>query len=99
MMAVALGVGDPDQRAEREILLHTEAGLTRQVLAGDKELFALPAPLGGARRVDDRLVDPLAGFGGDAAIAERARRRECVIGLVGFVDDEIAPSERAELTL
>ena len=38
MMAVALGMGDADQRAERKILLHGEAGLAGQVLAGDEEL-------------------------------------------------------------
>ena len=41
MMPVALGVGDTDQGAEREILLHGQAGLTGQVLAGDEEFFAL----------------------------------------------------------
>ena len=96
MMAVALGVGDADQRAEREILLHGKPGLTGQVLAGDKEFLAARAPFGGAGRVDDRLVDALAGFRGDAAIAERARRRERVIGIVGLVDDEIVGRERAE---
>ncbi len=33
MVAVALGVGDADQCAKREVLLHAEAGLTGQVLA------------------------------------------------------------------
>ena len=99
MMAVALGMGDADQRAEREILLHAEAGLTGQVLAGDEEPFAARAPFGGAGRVDDRLVDALAGFRGDAAIAERARHRERVVGIVGLVDDEVAPRQRAERRL
>ena len=34
MMAVALGVADADQRAEREVLLHAKSGLAGQVLAG-----------------------------------------------------------------
>src|SRR5438094_6630615 len=75
MVAVALGMGDADQCAKREVLLHAEAGLTGQVLARYEESFAARAPFGGAGRIDDRLVDPLAGFGGDAAITKRARRR------------------------
>ena len=99
MMAVALGMGDADQRAERQILLHAEPGLAGQVLAGDEEFFAFRAPFRGAGRVDDRLVDALAGFRRDAAIAERARRRERVVGIVGLVDDEIAaaPARRAAI--
>ena len=91
MMTVALGMGDAEQRAERQILLHGKAGLAGQILAADE--IALPgrAPSGGARGVDDRLVEPLAGFRRDAAIAERLRRRERVIGIVGFVDDDVAP--------
>ncbi len=42
MVTVALGMGDADQSAEREILLHGKPGLTGQVLAGDEEIFALP---------------------------------------------------------
>ena len=38
VMAVALGVGDADQGAEREVLLHGETGLAGEVLAGDEEL-------------------------------------------------------------
>src|SRR3954468_2795621 len=41
MMPVALGMGDTNQGAEREILLHAQAGLTGQVLAGDEEFFTL----------------------------------------------------------
>src|SRR3978361_2025733 len=36
MVAVALGMGDADQGAECEVLLHAEAGLAGQVLAGDE---------------------------------------------------------------
>src|SRR5213596_3162150 len=99
MVAVALGMGDADQCAKREILLHAEADLTGQVLARYEEFFAARAPFGGAGRIDDRLVDPLAGFGGDAAITKRARRRKCIIGIVGFVDDEIAAGQRTERRL
>src|SRR5258708_4900542 len=93
MMAVALGMGDADQGPEREILLHAETGLTGQVPAGDEVPSACRAPFGGARRIDDRLVDALARFGGDAAIAERARYRKRFIAIVRFVDDESAASE------
>ena len=99
MMAVALGMGDADQRAEREILLHRQSRLAGQVLAGDETLLAASAPLGRAGCVDDRLVDALAGFRGNAAIAERPRHRERVIGIVGLVDDEVAPRQRAERRL
>src|SRR6202790_5565028 len=70
MVAVALGVGDADQGAKREVLLHAKAGLTGQILAGDKESFVFGAPFRSTRGVDDRLVNPLAGFGGNPAIAE-----------------------------
>ena len=41
MMTVAFGMGDADQGAEREVLLHAQAGLTGQVLAGDEEFFTV----------------------------------------------------------
>ena len=49
MMAVALGMGDADQRAKRQILLHAEAGLAGQVLAAMKALS--PSALHLAARV------------------------------------------------
>src|SRR6478735_9707722 len=70
MMAVALGVGDAEQRAKRQILLHAKAGLAGQILAGDESLVTFGAPFGGAGGVDDGFVDALAGFRRDAAIAE-----------------------------
>ena len=42
MVAVALGMGDADQRAEREILLHRKARLAGQILAGDEDTFRRP---------------------------------------------------------
>ena len=99
MVAVTLGMGDADQRAEREILLHRQSRLAGQILAGDEAFFAASAPFGRTGRVDHRLVDALAGFRGDAAIAERPRDRERVIGIVGLVDDEVAPRQRAERRL
>src|SRR5258706_3091204 len=99
VMTVALGMGDADQCTKREVLLDAKAGLTGQVLARYEESFAARAPFGGAGRIDDRLVDPLAGFGGDAAIAERARRRKCVVRIVRLVDDEIALRKRAKRRL
>ena len=53
VMAVALRMGDADEGAEREILLHRQSRLASQVLAGDKTLLAARAPFGRARRVDD----------------------------------------------
>src|SRR5258705_8019933 len=79
VVTVALSMGDADQCAKREVLLDAEAGLTRHVLARYEEPFAARAPFDGAGRIDDRLVDPLAGFGGDAAITKCARRRKRVI--------------------
>ena len=96
MVAVALGMGDTDQGAEREVLLHGEPGLAGQVFARDEIFVALRAPFGRARRVDDRLVETFAGFRGDAAIAERTCRRKRVIGIVPLVDDEVAPRKPAE---
>ena len=42
MVAVALGMGDADQRAEREILLHRQSRLAGQVLAGDEDTSRRP---------------------------------------------------------
>src|SRR3954471_2735665 len=44
VMAVALGMRRAEQRAEREILLHAEAGLAGEILAGDEMRRALRAP-------------------------------------------------------
>src|SRR5438128_2263198 len=96
VVPVALGMGDADQGPERQILLHGKTGLAGEVLARDKMLGALRAPFRGARGVDDGLVDALAGFRRDAAIAERAGGRKGIVGIVGLVDDEIAFCERAE---
>ena len=62
VMAIALGVGDADQRAERQILLHGKARLTGEVLARNEAFFARCAPLGRAGGVDHRLVDAFAGL-------------------------------------
>ena len=43
VMAVALGMGDADEGAEREILLHGEARLAGQVLAGRRRTCSPPA--------------------------------------------------------
>src|SRR5258706_1215806 len=99
VMTVALGMGDANQCAKREVLLDAEAGLTGEVLSRYEKPFAARAPFGGAGCVDNRLVDALARFRGDAAITKRARRRKRLIGIVGFVDDEIAAGERAKRRL
>ena len=90
MMAVALGMGHADEGAEREVLLHGEPRLAGEVFARDEESLSLAAPLCGARGVDDRLVEALAGFRRDAAIAERTRGRKGIVGIIGLIDDEIA---------
>src|SRR3954447_4947778 len=96
MVAVTFGMGDADEGTERKVLLQGEARLAGQVLAGHEESFAGHAPFRRARRVDDGLVKPFAGFRRDAVIAKRPCRRKRVVGIVGFVDDEATRSERAE---
>src|SRR5215212_2599527 len=53
MVAVTLGMGDPDQGTKCKVLLHRKTGLTGEVLAGDEEFFTARAPLRRARRVHD----------------------------------------------
>src|SRR6478736_8278829 len=48
MVAVALGMGDANQCAKREVMLHAEAGLTGEVLTRYEKPFAARAPFGGA---------------------------------------------------
>src|SRR5262245_62532931 len=55
VVAVALSVLDAEQRAERQILLHGEARLAGEVLAGDEISCTLRAPLRRAGGVDDGL--------------------------------------------
>src|SRR3954451_23867506 len=62
VMAVALGVGEADQRAEREILLHGKSGLAGKVLAGNEMPRTFRAPFRSAGGVDQGFVDALAGF-------------------------------------
>src|SRR4051794_27648880 len=81
MMAVAFGMANADQGAERQILLHAETGLTGEILAGDEEFFSLRAPFFRTHRIESRLVNALAGFRRDTAIAERLRSRKCVVGV------------------
>lgn len=92
VMSVAFGMGDADQRAERKILLHTEAGLAGQVLTADEIPVAIRAPRRRAGGIDDRFVDALARFRRDAAIAERPRPRERVIGIVGSSMMKLRPA-------
>src|ERR1700750_1623729 len=85
VMTVALHVMEAEPGAQRQILLQGQARLAGQVLAGDEEPSARGIPLGVARGVEDRLVDALAGFGGDAAVAELARSRKGIIAVVRLV--------------
>src|SRR4051794_40862527 len=50
MMTVAFGMGHADQRAKRQILLHTKAGLAGEILAGDEMVDTLRAPRGSTGR-------------------------------------------------
>ena len=43
VMAVALDVGEAEQRDQREVLLHRQAGLRRQVLAREEVPAAAPS--------------------------------------------------------
>src|SRR3954469_9869789 len=57
VMTVAFGMGDADEGAERQILLHAKTGLAGEVFARDEEVFAARAPFRRARRIEDRLVN------------------------------------------
>src|SRR3977135_4164448 len=45
MVAITLGMGDADQGAKHEVLLHAEPGLAGEVFTANKEYFAARAPL------------------------------------------------------
>ena len=89
VVAVALDVGQAEQRDQRQVLLHREARLRRQVLARQEvaAVAALGIPEPAARQVDERLVEALAVLRRDAAVAERAGAHEGVELAVGLVDD------------
>src|SRR5947209_19538668 len=46
MVTVTLSMGDADQGAKREVLLHRQPRLAGQVLGGDEVLVAAGAPFG-----------------------------------------------------
>src|SRR3954469_6487273 len=96
MMSVSFGMGNADQGAKRQVLLHGKPGLTGQVLAGDEEIIALRAPLGRPGGIDDRLVDALTRFRRSSAITKRTRFWKRVVGIIGLVDDEVAERKRAK---
>ena len=90
VMAVALDMGQPEQRDQRQVLLHADARPGGEVL-GRHEVARAPASalsLRDARGVEDRLVEALAVLARDAGVAERQRRRERRQLAVGFVDDQ-----------
>ena len=89
VVAVALDVGQAEQRDQGQVLLHRQAGLRRQVLAREEEadVVALGVPEPAARQVDDRLVEALAVLRRDAAVAEGAGAHEGIELAVGLVDD------------
>ena len=60
MVAVALGVADADQCAEREILLHAEPGLAGEILSGDEEWLVAAAPCRHACGIENGFLEPLA---------------------------------------
>src|SRR5205823_5971415 len=77
MVAVALDMARADQRCQREVLLCGDPGLRGEILRRH-EIAArlLSVPLRDTRAVDQPAIEPLARFGRDPAIAERARVRE-----------------------
>ena len=90
MMAVALHVGQPQQRHQRQVLLHAHPRQRGEVL-GRHEISlraCLGVELGDARGVEDRFVESLAVLAGDAAVAEPQRRRERGQLAVELVDDQ-----------
>ena len=93
---------EPQQRHQRQILLHADAGQRGEVF-GRHEVFrgaGLRVQLGDARGVEDRLVKTLAVLAGDAAVAERERRRERRQLAVGLIDDErLQPRQRVDRLL
>src|SRR6185436_9359083 len=62
VVAVAFGMGNAEERRQRRILLHGETGLTGEVLSCDKRRDALAIGKRGARTVEQRLVEALAGL-------------------------------------
>ena len=92
MVAVALDMGDAEERDQSEILLHADPGPGGEILARHEVARAprLRIELRHPRGVEQRLVEALAVLAGDPGIAERQRRRERVELAVGLVDDERA---------
>src|SRR5213076_65362 len=82
-------VGQAEERDEREVLLQRKAGLQRQVLARHEvargAFLAVPQPA--ARRVEQRLVEALAGLGRDPGITQAPRPRKRLERIVRLVDD------------
>ena len=78
VVAVALDVRDAQQVDQRQVLLHRQAGLRRQVFGRHEvarracSAFQCRA----ARRVEHRLVEALAGLRRHAGVAARARLHE-----------------------
>ena len=90
MMAVALDVGQPQERHQRQVLLHAHPRQRGQVLRRHEIPLraCLRVELGDARGIEDRFVEALAVLAGDAAVAELQRRGERGELAVRLVDDE-----------
>ena len=90
VMSVAFYVRDADEIDQRQILLHRQACLSGQILAGHETAgrTCLGVPVRAACGIENGFVQPLAAFAGDARIAEAAGARERAEFVIGFVDDD-----------
>src|SRR5947208_12466257 len=78
VVPVAFDVWNAEQRQQREVLLHCQAGGRGQVFARDEEWPRASSfvPCRAAQRVDERFVQSLAALARDAAVASLPRTRE-----------------------
>src|SRR5439155_25093227 len=102
MMAVALDVCDPEQTDERQVLLKRESRWGGEILARDKvaRRVAGGVPMGAARGVQHRLVEPLARLARNAGVAERTSSQERVERGIRLVDQHrLRSRERGDADL
>ena len=77
-MAVALDMGQPQQRHQRQVLLHAHPRQGGEVLSRHEILGSagFRVELGDAGGIENGFVEALAVLGGNAAVAEPQRRGE-----------------------
>src|SRR5205814_5976129 len=91
VMAIALAVRQAEQRRERKVLLHREAGLAGEVFGrheiGRRDAVALcrRIPSIAARAVDERLVQAFAALARHRAPADFSAANERIERAVGLV--------------